>query len=128
MVAALIYRAREILIVRRGPAMSGAGHWEFPGGKVEQGESDIQALKREIMEELSLKIRVEEYFGDNVHQYATKKIHLKFYWVPMPFEEIALTEHDALSWVRPADLDIQTLSEGDRPIVDALKNHPRMKP
>lgn len=126
-VAAILYRDGEVLIFRRGPGMSGAGHWEFPGGKVEDGEERTSALKREIFEELGLQIEVEEKLGENIHQYPNKKIHLHFYWVPMPSTPFRLTEHDAFQSVKLDQLDVQILSEADRPIVEALKRDPRLK-
>jgi 8-oxo-dGTP diphosphatase len=130
-VAAVIYRAREksseIAIFRRGPEQTGAGHWEFPGGKVEVGESDSQALRREIEEELGVRIQVGDYLGENTHQYPTKKIHLKFYAVPFPQQEFVLTEHDEMRWVKLENLDVETLSEADRPLIEILKLDPRFK-
>jgi len=107
--------------------MSGAGHWEFPGGKVEAGESETQALQRELAEELGLQIKPEAFLGENTHQYPTKKIRLRFYWVPLSQEIFTMTEHDAFQWIKPEALDIQILSEADRPIVEKIKLDPRMK-
>jgi 8-oxo-dGTP diphosphatase len=127
-VAAVIYRKDEILVVRRGPEMSGAGHWEFPGGKVEVGESEIQALQREIAEELHLVIQVEESLGENTHHYPTKSVRLRFYLVPMPpGQEMTLTEHDAFLWTQPKNLKMDSLSAADRPLVKTLRNHPRFR-
>lgn len=125
--AAILYGRGEVLIFRRGPGMSGAGFWEFPGGKVEDGESFEGALKREIFEEIGIDIHVEEKIGENIHQYPTKKIHVHFYWVKIPNQSFTLVEHDAYQYVKPRELDIQILSEADRPIVEALKSHPRLK-
>jgi mutator protein MutT len=126
-VAAVLYRDGEILIFRRGPGMSGSGFWEFPGGKVESGEGLVAALQREILEEVGLHIQVEEKVGENIHHYPGKKIHLHFYWVPIPDESFALTEHDAFQYVRPMDLDLGILSEADRPLVEIIRKNPRMK-
>jgi mutator protein MutT len=120
-VAALIRRfadpEKRILIVRRGPGQSGAGHWEFPGGKVERGESPEQALQREIEEELGLVIKVGAYVGEVVHTYPTKTIRLKLYWAESPHGELQMTEHDAAQWLMAEEIKIEELSEADRPFV-----------
>jgi mutator protein MutT len=126
-VAAVLYCAGEVLIFRRGPGMGGAGFWEFPGGKVESGEGPVAALQREIFEEIGIHIQVEEKIGENIHQYPGKKIHLHFYWAPVPNENFVLTEHDAFKYVNPWDLDIEILSAADRPVVEVIKKDPRMK-
>lgn len=131
-VAAVLYRAKEdtgneVLIVRRGPGMSGAGHWEFPGGKVEAGETETQALEREIFEELCLTIRPEEFLGENLHQYPSKKICLRFYLTPMPSAEFVLTEHDGALWVTPDKLHEHTLADADVPIIQTLRAHPKFR-
>lgn len=121
-VAAVIHRAgNEILIVRRGPGMNGTGAWEFPGGKVESGETEIEALHREILEELGIRIQVGPFLGENIHAYVSRKIHLRFYSVAMPADaSIVLSEHDALQWQKPQDMDVESLSEADRPLVKTL--------
>jgi mutator protein MutT len=125
-VAAIFHRGQEVALFRRGPQQSGAGHWEFPGGKVEVGESETQALQREIEEELGIRIHPGEFLGENIHQYPAKKIRLRFYWVPFLGDPFVLSEHDAFQWVKPQDLDVQILSEADRPIVEKIKLDPRM--
>ncbi len=107
--------------------MSGAGSWEFPGGKVEPGEGHAAALQREILEEIGIHIQVEEKIGENIHQYPEKKIHLHFYWASIPNESFALAEHDAFQYIRPVDLDIGVLSEADRPLLEMIKKNLRMK-
>lgn len=125
--AAVLYRDGKVLIVRRGPGSSGAGFWEFPGGKVEPGESPEQALQREILEEIGIRIKVEEYLGENVHQYPSKKIRLNFYWAKLPQEQMNLTEHDAFQLIKPQDLDESILSEADRPIIALIRRNSRMQ-
>lgn len=117
-VAAVIRRGREILIVRRGVSQSGAGFWEFPGGKVEVGESPEQALVREIKEELGVAIHIEDCIGERVHAYPKKTIRLRVFWARiLGTDELTLSEHDALLWIEPRDIQIPELSAADRPFV-----------
>lgn len=122
-VAAVIHRSHapaEILIVRRGPGQSGAGFWEFPGGKVELGESPEQALRREIDEELGIQIKVQDLIGEEVHHYPTKSIRLRVYRAETAQESLTLVEHDDFKWLKPQDIQIDQLSAADRPFVTKI--------
>ncbi len=123
-VAAVIFRThdseKKILTVRRGPDQSGAGAWEFPGGKVEAGESPIQALKREIEEELGLSVHVRDYIGEVVHDYPAKSIRLSVYWAETEKEELVLVDHDAFKWSLPEEIQSADLSAADRPFLEKL--------
>ncbi len=119
-VAAVLRRRGEILIVRRGPSQSGAGFWEFPGGKVEVGEPPEQALRREIQEELGLSIQIEGLVGEVTHAYPKKTIRLRLFWASSTSESLVLSEHDAFQWLRPKDVNVFELSEADRPFVPKL--------
>lgn len=112
---------RKILIVRRGPGQSGAGFWEFPGGKVEPGESPEQALIREIDEELNLHIRVKDLLGEEVFDYPSKSIRLRVYKSEILSGALKLIEHDSYKWVLPEDIQVEELSAADRPFVEKLK-------
>ncbi|WII71585.1 (deoxy)nucleoside triphosphate pyrophosphohydrolase [Bdellovibrio sp. 22V] len=124
-VAAVIRRyadpEKKILVVRRGPEQSGAGFWEFPGGKVERGESPEQALIREIDEELSLSIRVGDLLGEQDFAYPTKLIRLRVYWAETDQGDIVLTEHDAFKWCKSEDIVVDELSAADRPFVQMIQ-------
>jgi 8-oxo-dGTP diphosphatase len=122
-VAAVIHLAHapeKILIVRRGPGQSGAGFWEFPGGKVELGESPEQALHREIEEELGIQIQVQELIGEDVHHYPTKSIRLRVYRAEALQAKLTLTEHDDFRWCLPGEINLDELSAADRPFVFKL--------
>ena len=69
----------QLLFFRRSKTNSGAGFWEFPGGKIESGESANQALVREIQEELGVSIKVQGFLAENEHSFPNKKILLKLY-------------------------------------------------
>ena len=68
-VAAALIREGEVLVARRGPHQRNALQWELPGGKVEAGETDAQALTRELSEELDVEIAVERWLAEAVHHY-----------------------------------------------------------
>lgn len=127
-VAAVIQRQEDpegrILVVRRGPEQSGAGFWEFPGGKVEAGEAPEQALVREIAEELALNIRVLELIGEEDFAYPSKTIRLRVYWASVKGgEDLALTEHDDFKWQVAEEIDVMSLSAADRPFVEMIQKN-----
>lgn len=125
-VAALVQKKFDpkgpLLLVRRGPDMSGAGQWEFPGGKVEAGEQEAEALVREIEEELSLEVSVGALLGESTHRYPNKSIHLKVYWTEIQSGDLFLTEHDAHRWVEPQHIIELELSPADRPFLKKILN------
>ncbi|MBO9667606.1 MAG: (deoxy)nucleoside triphosphate pyrophosphohydrolase [Bdellovibrio sp.] len=110
----------RVLIVRRGPGQSGAGHWEFPGGKVEAGEMPESALVREIDEELGIAIEVQDYVGEADFTYPSKTIRLRVYWAQARNAELDLREHDALEWLQVSEIQPEKLSAADRPFVKWL--------
>lgn len=124
-VAALLRDGDKVLIVRRGPGETGAGFWEFPGGKVDPGETHEQALAREILEELNLVIKVEGLVADAIYDYPQKKIHLFLYECVRISGQIRLVEHDAQEWIQPAKLDPEILSFADRGFVQVLRAQSR---
>ncbi len=113
-------REGRVLLVRRGPNQSGAGDWEFPGGKVEVGESAEQALVREIQEELCLQIEVGSLVGEIDFQYPTKIIRLRVYKAVTSSGDVRLSEHDDLKWCMPIEIKLEELSAADRPFVEKL--------
>lgn len=108
----------EVLLFQRGASDVGGGHWEFPGGKVEFGESDSQALIRELDEEISIQVKVQEKLGSTQFLSPSgKKFELRVYFVRGPVEQIILTEHQGFKWVTTETLVLDEVSEGDRPLI-----------
>jgi len=103
-VAAIIRRGGQILITQRFDHVHLPGLWEFPGGKVEAGESLQAALEREIMEELGVKIRVHDEFFTVEHDYPTKSVRLHFFNCSIIEGEPQLIEVADMRWVHPQDL------------------------
>lgn len=116
--------SRKFLIVRRDQNQSGAGFWEFPGGKVEAGETEQQALRREIEEELSVSVDVSklQYLSKNIHHYKTKTIEISFYLYRVSQEvPLVLVDHDDFSWCDVKDLLNYHIAEADLPVIEQLK-------
>jgi 8-oxo-dGTP diphosphatase len=119
--AGVIRRGDAFLIARRGPADRLAGRWEFPGGKVEPGESPKACLRRELAEELGVEARVGRLLGRTVHRYPGKTILLLFYEARVAKGRIRACEHDATAWVTPAEMAHYVFAPADRAFVDLLR-------
>ena len=115
--AAIINEHNEVLCAQRGYG-SLIGKWEFPGGKVEKGETDQEALKREIREELNIDVEVEELIDENYNEYSDKNINLKVYKCKYVSGEIRDTEHQALAWKKPDEIESLDWAEADKPILE----------
>jgi len=117
--AAIINDSGELLCAQRGYG-SLIGKWEFPGGKVEENETDQEALKREIKEELDIDVEVSDLVDENYNEYADKNINLKVYKCKYLSGEIHDTEHQALKWNKPEDAEFLDWADADKPIVETF--------
>ena len=94
-VCGVILRGNEVFIARRKQNKSQGGKWEFPGGKVEINESYQNALARELEEEFSMKVKIQNHIGESIHDYSDKKIKLVGFRCEFISSEFLLTDHDA---------------------------------
>ena len=120
-VAAIIHDADgRIFATQRGYGDMKDG-WEFPGGKVEAGESPEEALKREILEELDTKIVVEKLLTTVEYDYP--KFHLKMhcYWCSIESGSLTLKEHEAARWLTMEQINSVDWLPADRIVVDEIK-------
>ena len=119
---AVFFENGRILVMRRAPFMSCAGSWEFPGGKLEAGETHEAGLARELREELHIEARIGEFLTDNRHEYEFGTVHLSVYRVLSWQGEIVLTVHDDMRWVPLGELaSLPGLLPADIPVARALE-------
>lgn len=119
-VGAIIVRDESVLVAQRGPGKALAGLWEFPGGKVEPGESPTDALTREIIEELGCRIEVGEHVTTTTHKYEFGTIELATYYATLRSGTPVASEHAELRWVPFNDLHSLEWAPADLPSVEAI--------
>lgn len=100
---ALIIHNGKVLAAQRNKRGSNAGKWEFPGGKIEKGESAEQCLAREIEEELSITVTILKRLPPLTHRYEDKTITLYPFICRYPGNAITPNEHEALRWLSPQE-------------------------
>ncbi len=123
-VAGLIYKEDKYLIGRRKPDDLGGGYWEFPGGKLEDGEEVENCLRRELFEEIGVIAKRYSFFDSYDFKYPTKIYNLHFYLVHHFDGEITMNVHDKIEWVSFNELKNYNLLPGDIPLLEKLyKKH-----
>ena len=111
----------HILITERIGDSPFAGLWEFPGGKIDRGESLDDALARELFEELGVSIRAYAHLMRLNHRYADRQVRIDFYIVSDWAGSPEGLDGQALRWVHAADLSAEELLPADAPVVRALQ-------
>ena len=121
-VAAIIWRSGRVLVTKRKASSMLGGLWEFPGGKVEPGESTEQCLHREIAEELGIEVRIERPFVRVRHAYSHFRITLHTFVCRHHRGRARALGSDGLRWVRPAELEELAFPKADRVVLAALRS------
>src|SRR3954451_16494 len=116
-VAAVIITDRRVLACERSAPPEVAGRWEFPGGKVEPGETDQEALARECAEELGVRVGVGERFGPDVPLAHGRAVLRVFRVMLLDGDQPQALEHTAMRWLSPDELNTVPWLPADRPIV-----------
>ena len=121
-VAAILQKEDKILIARKKQGKPLAGYFEFPGGKIEEGETPEESLIRELMEEMNIKIAVKEYIGESIYDYGNDKvISLLGYTAEIIDGEIKLSDHDIYEWVTLEQINNYKIAPADIPLIYKLK-------
>ena len=123
-VAAIIQREGAYFATQRGYGEF-EGMWEFPGGKIEPGESSEDALKREIQGELGVDIVIEDLICTTEYDYPSFHLTMHSYLCRVEAGEVELREHKSARWLRPAELGSVEWLHADKEIVDKLKYNNR---
>ena len=120
-VAAIIIKDQKIFATQRGYGEFKNG-WEFPGGKIESGESPEHALEREIREELDARIRVGELFDTIEYDYPNFHLSMKCFLCSLISDQLTLREHEAAKWLTKENLSSVEWLPADITIIDKLKS------
>ena len=119
-VAAVIVKENKILIARRKEGKHLEFKWEYPGGKVDNGENEKESLKRELKEELDISVSIDDYITESFYEYDKAKINLKAYFVKNYSGTIKLTDHDKINWIKIDELNDYEFAPADIPINNYL--------
>lgn len=118
-VAAIIYKDGAYFATQRGYGEF-EGMWEFPGGKIEPGESREVALKREIQEELGVDIIIENLLCTTEYDYTSFHLTMHCYLCSVTSDEMELREHKSASWLTSETLDSVEWSPADKEVIEKL--------
>ncbi len=119
-VAALTVRDGRLLIAQRPPGKHLGGLWEFPGGKIEPGESPEQALIRELLEELDFTFEPSRLVHTVTHDYPDRSIRLRFFSGTVVAGEPRAMEQNNVAWVMPRGLHQYQFPPADAQLIDWL--------
>jgi 8-oxo-dGTP diphosphatase len=119
--AAILERDGKIIIAQRKSKDHLAGKWEFPGGKIENGETPEECLARELKEEFDIEVSVGEYLGSSVFHYDHISIELMAYRTFWDGGKINSTDHKDYQWVTINQLAEYDFAPADKPFVEKLR-------
>lgn len=118
---AIIENGGKVLSTQRGESMSLPLKWEFPGGKINNGESPEECLKRELSEELGIEVAVGLSLPPATHHYPTFTVTLYPFICTIVAGEITLHEHAAIAWLPPGELHTLDWAGADLPVIEIYR-------
>ena len=122
---AIVVHDGKILIAQRKKSMKQGGLWEFPGGKIEPGETASDCIRREFMEELGMTLQLGDYYGEMTYTYPDIGVfHFDTFWAtcdnPAPNR---MDAHEQIAWVSPVELPLYQFCPADVPLVRELSHY-----
>ncbi|MDY5585354.1 MAG: (deoxy)nucleoside triphosphate pyrophosphohydrolase [Arcanobacterium sp.] len=117
-VGAALIQDNRVLCAQRSAQMSLPLHWEFPGGKIEPGESEVAALSRELREELGIEAKIGERIAQLKYEYDFGIVNLSVYWAVILAGTPVATEHSELKWCTVAQMQELNWAPADLPIIE----------
>lgn len=118
--AAVIEADGKVFATQRGYGDLKGG-WEFPGGKIEAGETPQQALKREVVEELDTEISVGDLIDTIEYEYPTFHLSMDCFWCKIVSGDLILKEHEAAKWLSKDQLDSVEWLPADITLIDQIR-------
>ncbi len=126
-IAAIVVDGREVLIAHRNPTGQMGGRWEFPGGKLEPGEHDEDAVVREFREEFGVAVTVGEKIAESSFIHNEKEVALHAYRVYVPHKGIdipyQLSEHSEYRWVPISSIESLAFVDSDMKLYPAVRQY-----
>lgn len=119
--AAFIYENGKFLICQRPEGKARALLWEFVGGKIENGESNEEALARECMEELAVTVEVGTLFYSHTHEYEDIIVNLFIYHTKIISGTLQKIEHNDIRWISPQEIDQYEFCPADVDVLQLIK-------
>jgi 8-oxo-dGTP diphosphatase len=121
-VAGIAFEGGKLFIARRKSGGDLGGKWEFPGGKVEEGESDEAALKREYLEELGVPVETGPFLAEAAFEHRGRKFSLNAYRVFFKDTNFILQEHTEWRWASFGEIGELDFADSDRKLLSALES------
>jgi 8-oxo-dGTP diphosphatase len=120
-VAAIIVNDGKVFAAQRNGKGEVGFKWEFPGGKIEQGETPQEALARELNEELGISVKVGDFLMTVMHSYQTFRLTMHCYIVTISSGDIELREHIDSRWIGASEIHSVDWAAADLPVIEKVK-------
>ena len=119
-VAGVIYKDDKFLIAQRNLKKAQGGLWEFPGGKIEEGETNHQTLSRELREELDINVEIGDFFYQVEHDYPDFHLSMAVFECNLISKEMKMNVHKGIKWLKPEEMMTLDWAAADIPVAEKV--------